>query len=98
MESQILQGILSVLSAGVVAVIPFAVKAFIAIEKKAIQEVGTSNFESAGKLALKAVKAINQAYPDLINTDKFAKAVDVIDNEYGKNTFTEAQIKVLIES
>ena len=98
MEKQILEGIQAIMCGGIAIAIPFVINVARAIKKKAIEEMGQKRFEQAEKFAFLVVKTIEQSFPDLTNEEKYIKAIEFIKGKFGKEVFTEYELKVLIES
>jgi hypothetical protein len=98
MEQQILNIIEILFGIGLTAVTPYAVKALIAIEKKAVQELGEKNLQKIEEYAAKVVVAVAQKYGTLENEEKFAKAVSLLEAKFGVNFLSESEIEVLIEN
>lgn len=98
MDAKFLDAILTILGVAITAISPFIAKYYLAASNVAKQTVGENNFNGAKNFMVLAVKTIEQAYPDLTNPDKYAKAVVLLESKFGKNFFGENEVKVLIES
>jgi DNA replication protein DnaD len=97
MEQQILKLIEILFGIGLTAVTPYAVKALIAIQQKAVQEFGEKNVQIIEAYAAKVVAAVAQRYGTLENEEKFAKAISLLEAKFGMNFLSESELEVLIE-
>jgi hypothetical protein len=97
MEQQILNIIEILIGIGVTAITPYAVKALIAIQNKAVQELGEKNVQMIEEYAAKVVATVAQKYGTLENEQKFAKAISLLEAKFGVNFLSESELEVLIE-
>ena len=98
MSQQILTIIEILFGIGLTAITPYAVKALIAIQNRAVQQFGEKNVQIIEEYAVKVVAAVAQRYGTLENEEKFAKAISLLEAKFGLNFLSESELEVLIEN
>lgn len=98
MEQYLIQILQIIIGAVIAYLAPIVKKGIEAIITKLLNDMDEKKKTEIEDYILKVVKTVYQKYFTLGNADKFAKALSLVEEKYGKVILTEEQLEVLIES
>ncbi len=98
MEQYLIQILQVIIGAVIAYLTPIVKKGIEAIITKLLNDMDEKKKTEIEDYVSKVVKTVYQKYFTLGNADKFAKALSLVEEKYGKVILTEEQLEVLIES